>query len=100
MARLGGVAGGAPDRTVRRLGRSYPSTLAKCPSFQHVLGSEVHANRRDAGAATECHAYGLIAEQLASLGSLAGQRVEFFFGALPIVASDGAPARVLARPIA
>ena len=42
----------------------------------------------------------LIAEQLANLDSLVGQRVEFFFGALPIVASDGAPARVLARPIA
>jgi kynurenine formamidase len=42
----------------------------------------------------------LIAEQLANLDGLVGQRVEFFFGALPIVASDGAPARVLARPVA
>lgn len=40
----------------------------------------------------------LIAEQLANLGPLAGQRVEFLFGPLPIEGSDGSPARVLARP--
>lgn len=42
----------------------------------------------------------LIAEQLANLRSLAGTRVEFMFGPLPIRGSDGAPARVLARPVA
>ena len=42
----------------------------------------------------------LIAEQLANLGALSGQRVEFLFGPLPIAGSDGSPARVLARPIA
>lgn len=42
----------------------------------------------------------LVSEQVANLESLAGRRVEFIFGALSIVASDGAPARVMARPIA
>jgi len=41
----------------------------------------------------------LVAEQIANLRHLAGRRVEFFFGALPIMAADGGPARVLARPI-
>jgi kynurenine formamidase len=39
----------------------------------------------------------LIAEQVANLGDLAGQRVELVFGPLNIVGSDGAPARVLGR---
>jgi kynurenine formamidase len=42
----------------------------------------------------------LIAEQLANLRSLSGRRVEFLFAPLPIVGSDGSPARVLARPVA
>jgi len=42
----------------------------------------------------------LIAEQLANLRALAGRRVEFIFGPLPIVGSDGSPSRVLARPVA
>ena len=42
----------------------------------------------------------LIAEQLANLRALAGRRVEFLFAPLPIVGSDGSPARVLARPAA
>lgn len=42
----------------------------------------------------------LIAEQLANLQALAGRRVEFMFGPLPIEGSDGSPARVLARPVA
>ena len=42
----------------------------------------------------------LIAEQLANLRTLAGQRVEFLFGPLPIEGSDGSPARVLARAVA
>jgi arylformamidase len=41
----------------------------------------------------------LIAEQLANLGALSGQRVEFLFGPLPIAGSDGSPARVIARPV-
>ena len=41
----------------------------------------------------------LIAEQLANLRSLAGQRVEFIFCPLPIAESDGSPARVLARAV-
>ena len=42
----------------------------------------------------------LIAEQVANLEALAGTRVEFMFCPVPIVGCDGAPARVLARPIA
>jgi kynurenine formamidase len=42
----------------------------------------------------------LIAEQLAILRTLSGRRVKFLFAPLPIVDSDGSPARVLARPIA
>ena len=41
----------------------------------------------------------LIAEQLANLETLAGERVEFMFCPIPIVGSDGAPARVLGRSI-
>jgi kynurenine formamidase len=42
----------------------------------------------------------LVAEHLTNLRGLANQRVEAMFLALPIKGSDGAPARVLARPIA
>jgi len=42
----------------------------------------------------------LIAEQLANLRAVAGQRVEFLFCPLAIVGSDGSPARVMARPLA
>jgi arylformamidase len=42
----------------------------------------------------------LIAEQVANLDRFSGQRVEFIFGALPIVDCDGAPSRVLARAVA
>jgi len=42
----------------------------------------------------------LIAEQLANLDKLSGQRAEFLFGALPIADCDGAPSRVLARAVA
>jgi kynurenine formamidase len=42
----------------------------------------------------------LVAEHLTNLRSLANQRVEAMFLALPIAGSDGAPARVLARPMA
>jgi kynurenine formamidase len=41
----------------------------------------------------------LIAENVTALAPLAGRRVEFAFLALNIEESDGAPARVLARPI-
>jgi kynurenine formamidase len=41
----------------------------------------------------------LIAEQVTNTRSLAGQRAEFLFLPLNIVGSDGAPARVLGRPI-
>jgi kynurenine formamidase len=41
----------------------------------------------------------LIAEQVTNARSLAGQRAEFLFLPLNIVGSDGAPARVLARPL-
>lgn len=40
----------------------------------------------------------LVCEHLRGHEALAGRRVEFVFGALGIVGSDGAPARVLARP--
>ena len=42
----------------------------------------------------------LIAEMVTNLRSLAGRRAEFMFCALNITDCDGAPARVLARPIA
>jgi kynurenine formamidase len=42
----------------------------------------------------------LVAEHLANLRPLANQRVEVMFLALPIAGSDGAPARVIARPLA
>ena len=41
----------------------------------------------------------LVSEHFAPAIGLAGQRVEFMFNALNIAGSDGAPARVLARPI-
>jgi kynurenine formamidase len=41
----------------------------------------------------------LVCEHLVRHTVLAGKRVEFMFNALNIKASDGAPARVLARPI-
>ncbi len=42
----------------------------------------------------------LVAENIAGLDALAGERVEFMFSALNIEDSDGAPARVLARRLA
>ena len=42
----------------------------------------------------------LVCEHLTGHAALAGERVEFFFGALPIIGGDGAPARVAARRIA
>jgi len=41
----------------------------------------------------------LVCEHLTNHGQFAGRRMEFMFGALPIEGSDGAPARVLARPV-
>lgn len=41
----------------------------------------------------------LICEHLTGHAVLAGRRVEFFFGPLPVVDGDGAPARVAARVI-
>jgi arylformamidase len=41
----------------------------------------------------------LIVEHLAELATVAGQRVDVFVGALLIRDADGAPARVLARPV-
>ena len=42
----------------------------------------------------------LVAEHLTNLRALANQRVEAMFLAIPIAGSDGAPARVIARPLA
>lgn len=42
----------------------------------------------------------LICEHLRADAALAGRRAEFFFGAIPVVDGDGAPARIAARPIA
>ncbi len=41
----------------------------------------------------------LICEHLRSPRALAGRRVEFIFGALSLAGADGAPARILARPV-
>jgi kynurenine formamidase len=41
----------------------------------------------------------LVAEHLTGHAALAGRRAEFFFGALPIVACDGGPSRVMARAV-
>ena len=40
----------------------------------------------------------LVAEHLTNLRSLANQRAEILFMALPLAGSDGAPARAVARP--
>jgi kynurenine formamidase len=40
----------------------------------------------------------LIAEHLTNMTALAGQRAEIMFLGINIVGSDGAPARVIARP--
>jgi kynurenine formamidase len=42
----------------------------------------------------------MIAEHLTNLSSLRGQDVEVFCGALNIQGGDGAPSRIVARPIA
>ncbi len=42
----------------------------------------------------------LVCEHLTGHAALAGRRVEFVFGALNVTACDGAPARVMARPVA
>lgn len=42
----------------------------------------------------------IICEHLRGAGPLAGARAEFVFGALALAGSDGAPARILARPVA
>ncbi len=39
----------------------------------------------------------LVCEHLTNHAQLAGSRAEFFFGAMPLVDGDGAPARVAAR---
>jgi kynurenine formamidase len=39
----------------------------------------------------------LVSEHLRNVAAIAGERVEFVFGALNIAAADGAPARVFAR---
>jgi kynurenine formamidase len=41
----------------------------------------------------------LIAEHMTNLSGLAGRRAEVMFLAINIAGSDGAPARVVARPI-
>lgn len=41
----------------------------------------------------------LIAEHMTNLGSLAGKRIEAMFLGINVVGSDGAPARVVARPV-
>jgi arylformamidase len=41
----------------------------------------------------------LIAEHLTGLGPLSGRRVEIVIGALNVEGADGAPARILARPL-
>jgi len=42
----------------------------------------------------------LISEQVANLSRLAATRIELVFSPVPIAGADGAPARVIARPIA
>lgn len=41
----------------------------------------------------------LILENVAAAGPLTGQRVELMVGALPLAGADGAPVRLLARPL-
>jgi kynurenine formamidase len=41
----------------------------------------------------------LIAEHLTGLAPLSGRRVEIIIGALNVEGADGAPARILARPL-
>jgi arylformamidase len=66
---------------------------------------DLTAHRRPAGFTWPVHQIllsngVLVAEHLANLRPLANRRVEAMFLALPIAGSDGAPARVLARPLA
>jgi kynurenine formamidase len=66
---------------------------------------DLAAHRRPAGFDWPVHhallGHGvLIAEHMTNLEALAGRRVEVMFLGLNVVGSDGAPARVIARPVA
>jgi kynurenine formamidase len=75
-AKLVGVDSSSPDEAVH-----YRSSDFNYPVHHTLLSNGV-----------------LIAEHLTNLSDLAGQRVEIMFLGINLVSSDGAPARVVARP--
>lgn len=77
-AKLVGVDFSTPDLTAHRRPADF-----RWPVHQILLRSGV-----------------LIAEHMTNLKMLAGRRIETMFLAINIAGSDGAPARVIARPIA
>ena len=75
-AKLVGVDSSSPDEAVH-----YRSKDFNYPVHHTLLSNGV-----------------LVAEHLTNLSALAGQRLEIMFLGINIVSSDGAPARVVARP--
>jgi len=75
-AKLVGVDSSSPDEAVH-----YRSSDFNYPVHHTLLSNGV-----------------LVAEHLTNLSDLAGQRVEIMFLGINLVSSDGAPARVVARP--
>ncbi len=76
-AKIVGVDFSTPDLTAHRRPADFT-----WPVHHILLGSGV-----------------LIAEHMTNLTALAGRRIETFFMAINIADSDGAPARVIARPV-
>ena len=79
------------ERGVKLLGVDFATPDLAVPRRPPDFGWPVHHILLGSGV--------LIAEHLTNLGSLAGRRIEAMFLALNIQGADGAPARVVARPI-
>jgi kynurenine formamidase len=79
------------DQQVSLVGVDLPTPDLPVPRRPEGFGWPVHKILLSRGV--------LIVEHLTGLGPLAGQRVEVIVGALNIQGADGAPARVLARPL-
>ena len=85
--------------TVARMLHKHREELAGTIKFC-FQPSEEGTNGEEVGGAEMMLRDGvLVSEQVANLGPLAGRRVEFMFCPLNIEDGDGAPARVLARPL-
>ena len=79
------------ERGVKLLGVDFATPDLAVPRRPPGFGWPVHHILLGSGV--------LIAEHLTNLGPLAGRRIEAMFLALNIEGADGAPARVVARPI-